>query len=114
MVGWFGHKLCPRGVPFIVSDHNNEIPLFKKEITVETIISALIAGGLALVGVIITNLTSGKNIENKLVTAQAVTDTKIDALTNEVRRHNNFAEKIPVMEHDINQLKEDVKELRQA
>ena len=92
----------------------DEIPLFEKEITVETIISALIAGGLALVGVIITNLSSSKSIENKLVTAQAVTDTKIDALTNEVRRHNNFAEKIPVIEHDINQLKEDIKELKQA
>lgn len=80
----------------------------------ETLIAAIITGGLALVGVIITNMMSNRNIENKLVTAQAVTDTKIEALTNEVRRHNNFAEKIPVIENDIAQLKEDVKELRRA
>lgn len=80
----------------------------------ETLIAAIITGGLALVGVIITNMMSNRNIENKLVTAQAVTDTKIEALTNEVRRHNNFAEKIPVIENDVAQLKEDVKELRRA
>lgn len=80
----------------------------------ETLIAAIITGGLALVGVIITNMMSNRNIENKLVTAQAVTDTKIEALTNEVRRHNNFAEKIPVIENDIAQLKEDIKELRRA
>ena len=80
----------------------------------ETLIAVIITGGLALVGVIITNMMSNRNIENKLVTAQAVTDTKIEALTNEVRRHNNFAEKIPVIENDIAQLKEDVKELRRA
>lgn len=80
----------------------------------ETLIAAIITGGLALVGVIITNMMSNRNIENKLVTAQAVTDTKIEALTNEVRKHNNFAEKIPVIENDIAQLKEDIKELRRA
>lgn len=80
----------------------------------ETLIAAIITGGLALVGVIITNMMSNRNIENKLVTAQAVTDTKIEALTTEVRRHNNFAEKIPVIENDISQLKEDVKELKRA
>lgn len=67
----------------------------------ESIISAIIAGGLALIGVIITNLSSNKSMENKLVTAQAVTDTKIDTLTTEVRKHNEFAQKIPVMEEKI-------------
>lgn len=85
-----------------------------EDINVETLVAAIITGGLALVGVIITNMMSNRNIENKLVTAQAVTDTKIEALTTEVRRHNNFAEKIPVIENDISQLKEDVKELKRA
>lgn len=80
----------------------------------ESIISACIAGGLALIGVIITSLSSGKAIEQKLAINQAVTTEKIENLTNEVKRHNSFAEKIPVMEHDIVQLKEDVKELKQA
>lgn len=57
----------------------------------ESIITAFITGGLALVGIIITNITSNKQIENKLITAQAVTDTKIDQLTDEVKKHNNFA-----------------------
>ena len=78
----------------------------------ESIISASIAGVLALIGVIITNIASNKNIENRLVTAQAVTDTKLDNLTNEVRKHNSFAEKIPVIENDIAKLKDDVKELK--
>lgn len=80
----------------------------------ENIISALIAGGLALVGVVITNISSNNKIEANLTKAQAVTDTKLDVLTAEVRKHNNFAERIPVMEHDISQLKEDVKELKRA
>ena len=67
----------------------------------ENIIGAIITGVLALVGIIITNVSSNKAIENKLVTAQAVTDTKIDNLTEEVRKHNNFAVKIPVLEEQI-------------
>lgn len=67
----------------------------------ENIIGAVITGVLALVGIIITNISSNKAIENKIVTAQAVSDTKIDALTEEVRRHNNFAVKIPVIEEQI-------------
>lgn len=67
----------------------------------ESIITACITGGLALVGIIITNISSNKQIENKLVTAQAVTDTKIDTLTEEVRKHNNFATRIPVVEKQI-------------
>lgn len=67
----------------------------------ENIIGAIITGVLALVGIIITNVSSNKAIENKLVTAQAVTDTKIDNLTEEVRKHNNFAMKIPVIEEQI-------------
>lgn len=78
----------------------------------ETIISALIAGGLALVGVIITNVSSNSKIETNLAKSQAVTDTKLDILTEEVRKHNNFAERIPVIEHDVALLKEDVKELK--
>ena len=78
----------------------------------EGILSAVIAGGLALIGVIITTMSSNKSIENKLVTAQAITDTKLDNLTNEVRKHNSFAEKIPVMENDIAQMKSDIKELK--
>lgn len=56
----------------------------------ETIICALITGGLTLVGVLIAN---GKQ--------QAITDTKLDELTREVREHNNFAQRVPVIEEQI-------------
>lgn len=65
------------------------------------IIVALITGGLALVGVIITNIMSGRRTEQKIETAQAVTDTKLDELTREVREHNNFARRMPVVEEQI-------------
>lgn len=77
----------------------------------ESIISALIAGGLALVGVIFTNSQSNKQIENRLVTGQAVTDTKIENLTEEVKRHNEFWMKVPVLENRIDALERNVKEL---
>lgn len=64
----------------------------------EAIISACITGGLALVGILITNVMSNKAIENKLVTGQAVTDEKIDQLRKEVEKHNNVVEKVPVLE----------------
>lgn len=67
----------------------------------EGIIAAVITGGLSLAGVIISNISANKKIENKLTTAQAVTDCKIDELTREVREHNNFARRMPVVEEQI-------------
>lgn len=67
----------------------------------ETIIAAAITGALALLGVIITNMQSNRKIEQKLTTTQAVTDCKIDELTREVREHNNFAKRMPVVEEQI-------------
>lgn len=67
----------------------------------ETIIAAVITSGLALVGVVVTNMQSNKKIEHKLETAQAVTDCKIEELTREVRAHNNFAQRMPVVEEQI-------------
>lgn len=71
----------------------------------EGIIGSLITGGLALIGVIITNLTSNKKVVNDIKTEvernQAVTDTKIEELTREVREHNNFAKRMPVVEEKL-------------
>ena len=67
----------------------------------EGIVSAVITGVLALTGVIITNISSNKKIEKKLEIAQAVTDCKIEELTREVREHNNFAHRMPVVEEQI-------------
>ena len=56
----------------------------------ESIISAILAGAVTLIGVLIAN---GKS--------QAVTEYKIEELTREVRRHNTFAERVPVMEEQM-------------
>ena len=68
---------------------------------VEGIIAAVITGGLALAGVIITNISGNRSMQAKLERNQAVTDTKIEELTREVRLHNGFAEKIPVIQEQI-------------
>ena len=67
----------------------------------EAVIVALITGGLSLAGVVITCMATAKKNETAMKVSQAVTDTKIDELTREVRLHNGFAEKIPVMQEQI-------------
>lgn len=67
----------------------------------EVILSTAITGILSLVGVIITNIASNRKIEHRLETQQAVTDTKIEELTREVRMHNNFAQRVPVLEEQM-------------
>ncbi len=66
---------------------------------------ALITGTFGLIGsvlvAVISAVTTRTAVTHKLETSQAVTDTKIEELTREVRKHNNFAERIPVMEEQI-------------
>lgn len=66
----------------------------------ETIICALITGGLTLMGVLIAN---GKQ--------QAITDTKLDELTREVREHNSFAQRVPVIEEQIKVINHRIEDL---
>lgn len=80
----------------------------------ETIIAAAISGGLALVGVIITNLTSMNKIRQEIKTQQAVTDCKLEELTREVREHNNFAKRMPVVENDIKNIKDKMEYLHRG
>lgn len=71
----------------------------------EAIVVALITGGLALVGAVVTTVitsnTTLKKTETKIQISQAVTDEKITELTREVREHNNFAKRVPVVEEQI-------------
>lgn len=67
----------------------------------EAITVALITGGLSLIGVIIASISGNRRAEEKLRVAQAITDAKIEELTREVRKHNNFAKKIPVIQEQI-------------
>lgn len=78
----------------------------------EAVIVALITGGLSLAGVIVTNLLTARKNENVLKISQAITDTKIDALTREVREHNNFARRMPVVEEQIRAITGDIRELK--
>ena len=64
----------------------------------EGIIAAIITGVLSLIGVVISNLAVNAKMSKELEKAQAVTDTKIEELTREVREHNNFAKRVPVLE----------------
>ena len=62
------------------------------------IIVAIITGIATVLAVIITNARSSRDMDAKLDKSQAVTETKLDILTEEVRKHNNFAQRVPVME----------------
>lgn len=74
---------------------------FTGGMSMDSILAALITGVLALVGVIITNLFAGRKVEAALEKHQAVTDTKLEELTREVREHNHFARRMPVVEEQI-------------
>ena len=80
----------------------------------DAIVVALITGGLSLIGVIITNLAGQQQTEQKLVTAQAVTDTKIEELAREVRKHNDFAKRVPVLEEQIKVANHRIADLEEA
>ncbi len=80
----------------------------------EAVIVALITGGLSVLGVIISNIGSNKKIENALSTSQAVTDCKIEELTREVREHNNFARRMPVIEQQIKEIERRLDDLERG
>ena len=67
------------------------------------IIVALITGGVTLAGVLISNQK-----------AQAVTETRLDELTREVREHNNFARRVPVVEEQIKIINHRIEDLEEA
>lgn len=67
----------------------------------ESIIVALITGGLSLLGVIYSNNRTAHDMDAKLDKQQAVTTTKLEELTREVREHNNFARRVPILEEQM-------------
>ena len=71
----------------------------------EAIIVAIITGGLSLIGVIVSNNRTAQSMDKsmnaKLDKQQAVTETKLEELTREVREHNDFAKRVPVLEEQI-------------
>lgn len=65
------------------------------------IVIALITAGGSILAVILTNKSANNKMMNSMHTAQAVTDEKIKELTREVRLHNDFAQRIPILEEHI-------------
>lgn len=81
----------------------------------EAIIVAIITGGLALIGTLVatkrSNSATMDKVMNEMKTAQAVTDTLIAELTREVREHNNFAKRVPVLEEKVNAVNKRIDDL---
>ena len=77
----------------------------------EAIVVALITGGLSLAGVVVTCLATAKKTEKAAAVAQAVMDTKLEELTREVRLHNGFAQRMPVVEEQIKVINHRIKDL---
>lgn len=77
----------------------------------DAVLSSIITGVLALIGVVVSNLLSSKKTEQTIAVNQAITDTKIVELTREVREHNNFALRMPVLEQRLKTLEKKVEAL---
>lgn len=76
------------------------------------IIIALITGVCSVAGVIITTSASNRKLQQQLEVNQAVVNTKIENLTEEVRKHNNFTVRVPILEEQVSTLQEEMKELK--
>ena len=79
------------------------------------VLAAIITGAATLAGVLISNSRHARDMESRLERAQAVTDTKLEALTREVRLHNELARRVPVLEeqlHSMSHRLKDVEHLR--
>lgn len=71
----------------------------------DAVLVAVISGVCSLivgiVSAVISAKATGNDVQKRMEIAQAITDTKLEELTREVRKHNNFAERIPVIEEQI-------------
>ena len=79
----------------------------------ESILVALITGCLSLTGVVVSSRVSSQKTEQSIRTSMAVTDTKLDELTREVRAHNHFAQRMPVVEEQIKVINHRIGDLEQ-
>ena len=77
------------------------------------VIVAIITGGFSVIAVALTNNYSNNKMHHEMTTAQAVTNEKIKELTREVRTHNDFAIRIPLLEQEIANLKNRVASLEE-
>lgn len=66
----------------------------------------------SIIAVVLTNNRANREIISRMESSDAVQEEKIAELTREVRKHNNFAERVPVLEGDMKVLKEQIKNIR--
>ena len=78
----------------------------------ESIVVALITGGMSLLGVVVTCLATARKTQKNQEIAQAVMKTELKELTREVRSHNNFAQRMPVVEREITMINAQIRELK--
>ena len=79
----------------------------------ESVVVALITGGLSLIGVIASSKAQARKTDQNIQTAMAVTDTRLAELTREVREHNNFARRMPVVEEQIKVINHRIEDLEE-
>lgn len=65
------------------------------------IIVAIVTGVFTFAGVVVTNIVSNRKVQFQLHEQQKITDVKLEQLTEEVKKHNNFATRVPVIEEQI-------------
>ncbi len=78
----------------------------------EAILVALITGAMSLAGVVVTCLSTARKADKKQEVSMAVMQTELAELTREVREHNNFAKRMPVVEHELRLLGGQIRELQ--
>lgn len=78
----------------------------------DAIWAAIIAAAASVVSNIVLSRKQAAEMDHKLEIRQAVTDTKLEELTREVRKHNNFAERMPVVEQEIRDITKNVDRLQ--
>lgn len=79
----------------------------------EAVIAAVITGTLSMAGTILTVLAASRKTDESIRTNQAVMQTKVDELTREVREHNGFAKRMPVVEEQIRVINHRLKDLEE-
>ena len=78
----------------------------------ESIVVALITGGMSLLGVVVTNMLTAKKNETAMKVSQAVTETKLEALRAEMTKHNNLIERTYRLEGQMEEVKHDIRDLK--
>lgn len=84
----------------------------------DAVIVAIISGVcsliVGLVSAVVSAKATGNDVQKKMEIAQAVTDTKLEELTREVRTHNNFAQRLPVLEEQIKVVNHRIEDLEKG